>query len=194
MTAPTDVWGHLPTSPNRRSKTAAQALLAHVTVIGECWEWTGARQPNGYGKVGRNGVTVLAHRLAYAVTFGAIPASLTIDHLCRNRACIRPDHLEAVTGAENTRRGADARLSDTCPDGHRFTPENTAFQGRTRRCLACRRARLRSHNERLKRELHERLADGRLHHGQSTTYKAGCRCDVCRTATSRRRSTAGALS
>lgn len=76
-----------------------------ITVEGECWVWNGARNRKGYGSVsnGKNGSS-LAHRKAYELAIGPIPEGLTIDHLCENKACVRPAHLEPVTRSENSAR------------------------------------------------------------------------------------------
>lgn len=73
--------------------------------LGPCWLWTGAIGAHGYGVIGKDGGgVVLAHRAAYEDKVGPIPAGLHVDHLCMVRPCIRPEHLEAVTQAENNRR------------------------------------------------------------------------------------------
>lgn len=76
-----------------------------------CWDWTGPKTRKGYGRIQVGGVHRQAHAVAYEATRGPIPAGFVLDHLCRNRGCIRPDHLEAVPVAVNTRRGALAKLN-----------------------------------------------------------------------------------
>ena len=78
---------------------------------GGCLIWTGDTS-NGYGKFSVEDRTCRAHRWLYEQLMGALPADITLDHLCRQRACVRLSHLEPVTHAENCRRGADARRQE----------------------------------------------------------------------------------
>lgn len=75
----------------------------------DCWLWTGARNSRGYGQWGVNGRSRSVHRVAYEALVGPIPDGLTIDHLCSNKLCVNPEHLEPVTGAENTARAHEHR-------------------------------------------------------------------------------------
>ena len=115
-----------------------------------CWEWLGARHPKGYGSFHMNdgGRTQRAHRVAYELFVGPIPEGLEIDHLCRNRGCVNPGHLQPVTGQVNQLRGLTVtrRLAERmrCNHGHEFTPENTYWKpkpnGRSyRQCRECHR-------------------------------------------------------
>jgi HNH endonuclease len=101
-----------------------------------CALWTGAVTSSGYGSLRHEGRTVQAHRKAWEDANGPIPDGLHIDHLCRNRLCINPEHLEPVTPGENTRRAR--RIVTHCPQGHEYTEANTLRNGNGNRyCRTC---------------------------------------------------------
>lgn len=89
-----------------------------------CWLWRGHTTPGDYGRFWTGGRHIVAHRWAYEQVVGPIPSGLFLDHLCRTRLCVRPDHLEPVTHQENMRRGMRAQQTH-CIHGHPLTPENT---------------------------------------------------------------------
>src|ERR1700678_1284389 len=108
------VWGHNPTVPffRRLSLFWSRTKIVPTTGRPDCIEWSGVVQSNGYG--GYSGGLLgekQAHRVAYVATFGPIPQDRELDHLCRNRLCINPCHLEPVTRKINSRRGARAKLN-----------------------------------------------------------------------------------
>lgn len=114
-----------------------------------CWLWTAGGGADGYGRFWLDGRMVLAHRVAYALTVGPIPedegsaSAIISDHVCRNRRCVNPSHIDLVTRAENTRRGdggAWQRRKTHCKHGHEFTDENTIRRGVHRVCRACKTA------------------------------------------------------
>lgn len=109
-----------------------------------CWEWTGAIQSRGYGSVGHGGKIHLTHRLAYEMLRGPIPDGLHMDHLCRNRPCCNPEHLEPVTQTVNTLRGvsfaAENSIKTHCKNGHEYVEANTYTDKRgSRSCKTCRK-------------------------------------------------------
>lgn len=121
----------------------AKPFWSRVRIIHGCWEWTGGRKQSGYGNYW-NGGHMVAHRYAYEDWYGQIPEGLTIDHLCRNRSCVRPDHLEAVSMRENTRRGiAPSILADR--EGRCFRGHTDIYEtSHGTRCRTCRRENSRS--------------------------------------------------
>lgn len=108
----------------------------------DCIEHQGARTRGGYGTLSVDGRTVLAHRKAWQDRFGPVPNGLQLDHLCRNRACINPEHLEPVTRRENILRGVSFSAVNArkrhCPKGHPYTDENTYMDRKGRQCRLCR--------------------------------------------------------
>lgn len=116
------------------------ALNTELTDTG-CLVWQGKQLPKGYyGFDVFNGKSRVVHRVSYETFVGSIPAGLELDHLCRNKLCINPDHLEPVTSEENNaRRWA---LQTHCKNGHEFNKANTRFtvseRGHNRRiCRVC---------------------------------------------------------
>ncbi|KKL10344.1 hypothetical protein LCGC14_2556770 [marine sediment metagenome] len=111
-----------------------------------CWQWTSTFNNKGYGRFWTSERVLMAHRFAYENIVGLIPDGLEIDHLCRNPACVRPNHLEPVTRRENQLRGVsisglNARKTH-CPQGHPYDDANTYIQkaNRRRKCRICHRA------------------------------------------------------
>lgn len=87
-------------------------LAYEIDPVSGCWEWTRARmKKTGYGVTAEGKRTFLAHRVSYEQARGPIPAGMQLDHLCRNRGCINPEHLEVVSQVENLRRGAGTKLT-----------------------------------------------------------------------------------
>lgn len=113
-----------------------------------CWLWTACLDHDGYGVFYADARNVRAHRFSYQVFRGCIDRGLTIDHLCRVRCCVNPDHLEVVTKRINTLRGIgpvaiNARRM-TCINNHPFSPDNTythlnKYGYPSRSCRACNR-------------------------------------------------------
>lgn len=128
------------------------AFVASCAASDACWEWPGTISAAGYGTLRSGGKKVYAHRLSYELHKGPIPCGLEIDHLCRNRKCANPAHLEAVSRRENILRGDGPRLlamrhaaKTHCPAGHPYDEANTSRDrlSRKRKCRACDRERAR---------------------------------------------------
>ncbi len=106
-----------------------------------CWTWTGKVSKDGYGYYR----DMPAHQLVYEQMSGPVlDDSLELDHLCRNRSCVNPAHLEPVTHPENCRRSSAGEVNRArmlaqthCVRGHEFTPENTKLTRRQRKCRQC---------------------------------------------------------
>lgn len=119
-----------------------QTIFGLVDFTNECWEWLGSKYQNGYGKYNRS----MAHRVSYELTKGHVPEDMCLDHLCKNRSCVNPEHLEIVTLVENVMRGESQHALNAkksyCKNGHEFTLKNTYRRKdrATRECKTCRNA------------------------------------------------------
>lgn len=120
-----------------------------VDTTGECWLWTGGTTISGYGQISVDYRKVLVHRYAYELLVTPIPDGMEIDHLCHQRNCVRPDHMEVVTHAVNMAR---IRPRPTCPKGHEMADANVLRRADTghRICRACRDERNRQAYQRRK--------------------------------------------
>ncbi len=118
----------------------------------ECWEWMGARNLKGYGQF-KDGKQLGAHRFSYRWFKGEIPEGLQIDHLCRNRACVNPDHLQVVSGRDNVLRGIGITANNArkmhCLQGHPYDLFNTyIYPNGSRCCRICTNSRAKAYRSR----------------------------------------------
>lgn len=128
--------------------SSEQRWWFNTTIIDEeqCWIWKGRPTGSGYGSLRVDGKSVPAHRFGYTMLVGPIPKGLQIDHLCRNRMCVNPLHLEPVTSKENTHRGMGpagiAFRMKNCKNGHPLVDDNLYINPTTgkRRCRKCNKA------------------------------------------------------
>lgn len=144
----------------RPKKLLAHRLLSKIRpdLQTGCWVWQGAPNPKGYGVLWVNRRNQMAHRVVYEFYKGMIPSGMQLDHLCRNRICANPWHLDPVTSQVNLLRGetiAALRAGQTaCIWGHPFDVENTypcAVRGHTyRACRRCKTVKARIYNARKK--------------------------------------------
>jgi hypothetical protein len=180
----TDAYGLAEVNPGGTSYEARRLrrLLADIQVnpATGCWHWTRKISDNGYGRTSFRGRDSAAHRVAYELLRGPIPAGLELDHLCRVRHCVNPDHLEAVTGRENRIRGHVARggaeRRTHCPAGHPYEGDNLAENGGSRACRECWRIRARDRYYRLRTDRPSR---------QSAMAPGGKACGECGRSTTR---------
>lgn len=164
-------------------------FLSKVDVTESCWIWRGSVDRDGYG-VGFSSklCSQRAHRAAYELIVGKIPDGLTLDHLCRNRLCVRPEHLEPVSFAVNQRRAK--RLQTECKRGHPLPPVKRDTESFKRECLEC--GALRARRYRRERGLRGRHPKTHCPHGHELVGEnlyinpAGARaCRACRAIRSR---------
>lgn len=105
-----------------------------------CWNWTGHITNAGYGQFLFDGKTQKAHMVSYILEYGKIPNSLVIDHLCKNKKCVNPKHLEAVSQKENVNRGLAGKINNAqaskrvCPSGHKYNRINKHWHRLCRKC------------------------------------------------------------
>lgn len=126
---------------NMQGKPLAERLWSNIKTDGECWVWKRGKTRAGYGTIGYFGKTYYTHRLSYELMVGPIPDGLELDHLCFNRLCCNPWHLEPVTSEVNKRRMLDRNTKMQCPQGHPYEGSNVIVElDGSRRCRACRKA------------------------------------------------------
>jgi hypothetical protein len=148
-----------------------------------CWIWTGyvAEKSSGYGRIGINRRQRAVHRVVYELMVADVPQHLDLDHLCRNRRCANPCHLEPVTRRENILRGvsnpASCARRTHCPKGHSYDEDNTYVNDGKRCCRSCHREDMatRRQQDRLKGIVRPRQNRSRPH-PQASEIQCACLC------------------
>jgi hypothetical protein len=145
-----------------RKKPIAEKFLDKVIKTNDCWGWKNKPNGRGYSTLSYNYRNVLAHRFSYEQKYGKLEKGMVLDHLCRNRWCVNPDHLQVVSNKENILRGESPSAHNArkthCPSGHEYNDENTLkyelklYKGHSRVCRECARLRAKSYRERKKHE------------------------------------------
>lgn len=134
-----------------------ERFWSKVDAAGDCWLWTRARDSAGYGRFWstERGNNVYAHRWAWEEMVGAVPAGMELDHLCRNKACVNPDHLEPVPGAVNRGRSPLSSAGRShCRHGHELAGDNLKIDpAGWRQCRACNLEKSRRHEARRARRV-----------------------------------------
>ncbi len=130
----------------KRGGPMRDRLLSKIELSDDgCWLWTAHRDVVGYGRLRVGPTSKPAHNLVYEVFVGAVPEGLELDHLCRNRGCVNPEHLEPVTHRENVLRGASpiaaAAAQTHCLRGHALSGDNVYIipSSGSRQCRTCKR-------------------------------------------------------
>ena len=135
------------------AKTTQQRFLDKIELSDnyddDCWYWTSTIHKDGYGEFKLNYKQLLAHRVSYELFRNKIPNDKVIDHLCRNRICVNPNHLEVVTFYENLKRGIHM-TKNHCKNGHDFNEKNTRVDSnKHRHCRVCEKISQRKHRSNL---------------------------------------------
>jgi hypothetical protein len=129
----------------------AETFWAYVERSNSCWNWTASCDSKGYGQYAigtykpNSRRNARAHQVSYALTIGEVPENMVIDHLCRNRTCVNPAHMEVVTNKDNILRGVSPSskhaIKTHCPYGHPYNDSNTRLNAGSRVCRTCHRQR-----------------------------------------------------
>lgn len=173
---------------NRVTKNRASIRARFMSYVDKgdcsgCWNWTRTQSNLGYGYFyAIRGGGLLAHRVSWEYHVGPVPYGMSLDHLCRNPSCVRPDHLEPVTHRENVLRGvsfaAKHAKKTACPEGHPYDALDT--KGR-RMCRPCARNRAKANYAKVRASVLDGSMPAEMH-GSKRAIWAGCKCDLCSAA------------